>query len=83
VAVVDKSVLTLADEKTHRSMPTHFNLTTSAANQDLEHADFLLTRHLRAKEALDLLLGTQGWRRFAEQNRASSARSRRPRPTGC
>lgn len=69
VAVVDKSVLTLADEKTYRSMPTHFFLTTEVRKpEDLEHADFLLTSHPRAKESLDLLLGTQGWRRFAEQN---------------
>src|SRR6185437_11384108 len=50
--VVDKSVVTLADDKTLRSMP----------------ADFLLGSHPQAAEALDLLLGTQGWRRFAEQN---------------
>lgn len=69
LAVVDKSVLTLADEKTRRSMPTHFYLTTEVRKaEDLEYADFLLTAHPRAPEALDLLLGTQGWRRFAEQN---------------
>src|SRR6185295_18109076 len=34
---------------------------------ELEHADFLLTDHPKAGVALDLLLGTQGWRRFAEQ----------------
>jgi hypothetical protein len=69
VAIVDKSVLTMADEKTFRSMPTHFYLTTEVRRpEDLEHADFLLTPHPKAKEALDLLLGTQGWRRFAEQN---------------
>jgi hypothetical protein len=71
VAVVDKSVITLADEKTARSMPTHFFLTTEVHKpEDLEHADFLLTSHPRAPEALDLLLGTQGWRRFAEQDPA-------------
>src|SRR5262249_12532006 len=68
VAAVDKSVLTLADEKTARSMPTHFLLTTEVRKpEDLEHADFLLGTHPRALEAVDLLLGTQGWRRFAEQ----------------
>src|SRR5262249_26462380 len=30
--------------------------------------DFLLSSHPKATAALDLLLGTQGWRRFAEQN---------------
>src|SRR5205085_2321916 len=71
VAVVDKSVLTLADEKTARAMPTHFLLTTEVRRpEDLEYADFLLGPHPRAAEALDLLLGTQGWRRFAEQDPA-------------
>jgi hypothetical protein len=69
VAVVDKSVVVLADEKTHRSMPTHFLLTTEVRRADeLEHADFLLGDHPKAEQALDLLLGTQGWRRFAEQD---------------
>ena len=69
MAVVDKSVLTMADEKTHRSMPTHFFLTTEVRKpEDLEYADFLLGKHPKAAPALDLLLGTQGWRRFAEQD---------------
>ncbi|HEY1861786.1 MAG TPA: alpha-2-macroglobulin family protein, partial [Gemmataceae bacterium] len=71
VKVVDKNVLTLADEKTARTMPTHFYLTSEVRKpEDLEFADFLLTDHAKAKEALDLLLGTQGWRRFAEQDPA-------------
>jgi hypothetical protein len=71
LAVVDKSVLAMADEKTYRTMPTHFLLTTEVRRaEDLEYADFLLGPHPRAAEALDLLLGTQGWRRFAEQNPA-------------
>ena len=69
LAVVDQSVLTMADEKTYRTMPTHFLLTTEVRRaEDLEYADFLLGQHPKAAEALDLLLGTQGWRRFAEQN---------------
>jgi hypothetical protein len=71
VAVVDKSVLTLADEKTYRSMPTHFLLTSEVKRpEDLEYADFLLGPDPRAADALDLLLGVQGWRRFAEQDPA-------------
>jgi hypothetical protein len=67
--VVDKSVVTLADDKTLRSMPAHFLLTTEVRRpEDLEYADFLLGAHPQAAEALDLLLGTQGWRRFAEQD---------------
>ena len=69
LAVVDKSVLTMADEKTSRTMPTHFLLTTEIRkSQDLEYTDVLLGEHPRASEALDLLLGSQGWRRFAEQD---------------
>jgi alpha-2-macroglobulin-like protein len=69
VKVVDKNVLTLADEKTARSMPAHFYLTSEVRKpEDLEFADFLLTDHAQAHTALDLLLGTQGWRLFAEQN---------------
>src|SRR5262249_48748187 len=69
VSVVDKSVVTLADEKTDRAMPTHFLLTTEVRRaEDLEYADFLVGPHPKAAVALDLLLGTQGWRRFAEQD---------------
>ena len=71
LTVVDKSVLTLADEKTYRSMPTHFLLTSEVRRpEDLEYADFLLGPQEKAKDALDLLLGVQGWRRFAEQDPA-------------
>jgi hypothetical protein len=69
LAVVDKSVVTLADDKTARAMPTHFLLTTEVRRpEDMEYADFLLGKHPRSAEVLDLLLGTQGWRRFAEQD---------------
>src|SRR5262249_35182213 len=69
LAVVDQSVVTMAEEETARTMPTHFYLTTEVRKpEDLEYADFLLTSHPKAAAALDLLLGTQGWRRFAEQN---------------
>jgi hypothetical protein len=69
IAVVDQGLLKLADEKTYRSMPAHFLLTTEVRRpEDLENADFLLSADPRAAKALDLLLGTQGWRRFAEQD---------------
>jgi anti-sigma factor RsiW len=71
LSAVDKRTLTMADEKTARTMPTHFLLTTEVLKpEDLEHADFLLTDKPQARLALDLLLGTQGWRRFAEQKPA-------------
>ncbi len=69
LGVVDRTVITMADEKTARTMPTHFLLTTEIRKaQDLEYTDVLLGDHPRSSEALDLLLGSQGWRRFAEQD---------------
>ncbi|MBI2807823.1 MAG: hypothetical protein HYX68_22810 [Planctomycetes bacterium] len=69
VAVVDAGLLKLASEKTARGLPTHFLLTTEVRDpEDLENADFFLGKHPRAAAALDLLLGCQGWRRFAEQD---------------
>jgi hypothetical protein len=66
VAVVDEALLSLAEDKTPR-MPTHFLLTTEIENpQDLEDANFYLSDKKDATAALDLLLGTQGWRRFVE-----------------
>jgi len=71
MAVVDQTLLKLANEKTYRSMPAHFLLTTELRRpQDLEHADFLLGADPQAAKSLDFLLGTQGWRRFAEQDPA-------------
>jgi len=69
IGVVNQSVIAMADSKTDRLLPAHFLLAGEVKNPaDLEHADFLLTDHPKAAMALDLLLGTQGWRRFAEQN---------------
>lgn len=66
VAVVDDALLNLADDKSPR-MTTHYLLTTEIEKpEDLEDANFYLSDDEKAHEALDLLLGTQGWRRFAE-----------------
>lgn len=68
LGVVNGSVVTMADEKTARSLPTHFLLTSEVEkSEDLEHVDVLLGNHPKAEAALDLLLGVQGWRRFVEQ----------------
>ncbi len=68
-AVVNPSVLAMADDKAERLLPTHFLLSGELQNpEQLEHADFALTNHPKAAETLDLILGTQGWRRFAEVN---------------
>jgi hypothetical protein len=66
--VVDDSLLKLADDDT-AAMPTHFYLTSEVEKpEDLEKADFYLSDDPKADEALDLLLGTQGWRRFVERS---------------
>ncbi len=67
VAVVDDSLLKLADDDT-ASLTTHVLLTTEIEKpEDLEKADFYLSDDPKADAALDLLLGTQGWRRFVER----------------
>jgi hypothetical protein len=67
-AVVDDSLLKLADDDSP-AMPTHFYLTSEVEKpEDLEKADFYLSDDAKADEALDLLLGTQGWRRFVERS---------------
>ncbi|MBI3412246.1 MAG: hypothetical protein HY040_28275 [Planctomycetes bacterium] len=75
VSVVDVSVGRLANDKTIRAMPTHFLLTSEVRrSEDLENADFFMGSHPKADLGLDLLLGVQGWRRFAEQDPARFAR---------
>src|SRR5262249_5619680 len=69
VGVVDKSLITMADERTARTMPTHLLLTSEVRRaDDLEYIDVVLTDHPKAHDALDQLLGTQGWRRFLESD---------------
>jgi uncharacterized membrane protein YgcG len=68
-SVVNETIITMADEKTARSLSTFFAFVGEVRKaEDLEFADFLLTDHPKTPVALDLLLGTQGWRRFAEQH---------------
>jgi hypothetical protein len=58
-----------------RLLTTHFLIAGEVNNPDaMEYADFLLSDHPKADEALDLVLATQGWRRFAEQTAAGYAR---------
>ena len=67
VGVVDESLLSLARADTP-TMPAHFLLATEIADpRDLEHADFYLSQSREADVALDLLLGTQGWRQFFDK----------------
>ncbi|MBN2474670.1 MAG: hypothetical protein JXB62_08680 [Pirellulales bacterium] len=67
VGVVDDALLNLADDDTP-GMTTHLLLTSEIEKpEDLEDADFYLSDEPEAAVALDLLLGTQGWRRFVEK----------------
>jgi len=72
VAVVDDGVLSLAEE-TRPELRTHFLLTSEIHDPaDLEDANFYLVGdQSEAAEAVDLLLGTQGWRRFVERTVAA------------
>lgn len=64
IAVVNQAVLDLGHDKSP-TMETHFRLLSSIRRpQDLEDANFLLRATTESAEALDLLLGTQGWRTF-------------------
>ena len=79
MGVVNRSVITMADNKNDRLQSTHFLLSGEVKNSaELEHADFLLTDHPKAGIALDLLLATQGWRRFAEQEAAPANPADKP-----
>ena len=70
VAVVDDALLALAKEQTKHqpaTMPTQFRLAAEIEKpEQLEDVNFYLSDDPQAAEALDLLLGTQGWRRFAK-----------------
>ncbi|MFK8115039.1 MAG: MG2 domain-containing protein [Rubripirellula sp.] len=64
VSVVDDASLSL-DDVERPELRTHFLLTSEVEQpEDLEHANFYLNDGADAAESLDLLLGTQGWRRF-------------------
>jgi hypothetical protein len=67
IAVVDDSTLVLADDH-YPNLQTHFLVTSEVSSpEDLEDAEFYLSDDPEAEQALDLLLGTQGWRRFVEK----------------
>ena len=67
IAVVDDSTLVLADDR-YPNLKTHFLVTSEVSSpEDLEDAEFYLSDDPEADQALDLLLGTQGWRRFVEK----------------
>ena len=66
LSVVDEAVLEPAMLGPN-TMSSYFWLTRQVEDpQDWEDADFLLEETPEAEVALDLLLGTQGWRRFVQ-----------------
>lgn len=68
VSVVDEAALE-SEQCAPRTMSSFFWLTSEITHpQDLEDASFLLENTPEAEVALDLLLGTQGWRRFTERS---------------
>ncbi|OYP35040.1 MG2 domain-containing protein [Rhodopirellula sp. MGV] len=68
VSVVDDAALSLRQHELP-SIKTHFYLTSEVESpEDLEHADIYLSDEPQAAVSLDLLLGTQGWRRFVSGN---------------
>ena len=74
-AVVDANAVAMAEGKLDRLLPAHFLLAGEVQKpDDLEYVDFLLSPSPLASQALDLVLGTQGWRRFAEQDAGSLRR---------
>ena len=63
-SVVDEAALSLARDRS-ASLSTHFWLTGQIEDvRGLEDANLCLAEGPQAEQALDLLLGTQGWRRF-------------------
>ena len=65
LSVVDQASLSLSG-RSSASFQTKFLLLSEVAHPaDLENADIYLALNASAERRLDLLLGTQGWRRFA------------------
>ena len=64
VSVVNQALLNVANDQT-ANLETHVFLTSEIRNADeLEDANFFLGTSDEAAAAMDLLLGTKGWRRF-------------------
>jgi hypothetical protein len=69
-AVLDENAMRPADVQAP-SLPAHFYLVSELHQpEDLDDADVLLADTAEARKALDMFLGTQGWRRFVRPERA-------------
>lgn len=84
VSAVDEAALG-AGRSEALSAPAYFLLSGDIDRpEDLEKADFFLSDKPQASIALDLLLGTQGWRKFVQEASASTPSSSAfdPSPVG-
>ena len=63
LAVVDDTVLSFADDKT-ATLLAEVYVESEMPGQEIEEPNFLFSEDPRAPAALDLVLGTKGWRRF-------------------
>jgi len=66
LAVVDDTVLSFADDKS-ASMLARVYLESEMPGQEIEEPNFYFSDDPKAAAGLDLVLGTQGWRRFEWQ----------------
>lgn len=74
VAVVDREVHERVADPLHRGPTAHFHvLADLASGADLAWSDVLLHDTPQAEAALDLYLGTVGWRRFVAPSAAAGA----------
>jgi hypothetical protein len=66
LAVVDDTVLSFADDKTAHLLARVY-LEAEMPGQEIEEPNFYFSADPKAPHAIDLVLGTQGWRRFSWQ----------------
>jgi len=66
LAVVDDTVLSFADDKTAHALAEIY-LESEMPGQEIEEPNFYFSDDPKASAAIDLVVGTQGWRRFAWQ----------------
>ena len=68
-AVVNQRVLSRKTDSVEAAVPAYFHLLSELQQpDDIEQADILLSDSAEAATALDLFLGTHGWRRFVEHD---------------
>ncbi|ACY15669.1 MG2 domain-containing protein [Haliangium ochraceum] len=73
LAVVDDTVLSFADDKSAAILARVY-LEAEMPGQEIEEPRFYFSEDPKAGPALDLVLGTQGWRRFVWQELFAEAR---------